>query len=80
MASAKQRIPTYHVVPRFDIAAKGGPLQLGTPVRELRTLKPIGHSPVTVPEVLLYEPVTQTGFSETRASLLEGQFGTVSSV
>ncbi|KAG4292644.1 hypothetical protein FPRO06_12132 [Fusarium proliferatum] len=58
---------TYHVVPRFDIAAKGGPLSLGTVVSDLKTLVPLnrGKSHVAVPSYLMYTPVLQTNFKDT---------------
>ncbi|KAF5602527.1 major facilitator superfamily mfs-1 [Fusarium pseudocircinatum] len=66
MASMNEPL-TYHVVPRFDIAAKGGPLSLGTVVGDLKTLVPLnrGKSHVTVPSYLMYAPVIQTNFKDT---------------
>jgi hypothetical protein len=76
MASEKKRVPTYHVVPRFDIAAKGGALELGTLVGDLLKLKPLNRRDrIPVPDDLAYTPVTHRGFRETRATLREGEFG-----
>jgi len=65
-------IPTYHVVPRFDIAAEDGPLTLGTIVDDLKLLVPLnrGQHPIAKP----YKPTTQIGFSETRAKIIGGGF------
>ncbi|KHN96552.1 uncharacterized protein MAM_05495 [Metarhizium album ARSEF 1941] len=73
MASANRRPLTYHVVPRFDIAADGGPLALGTVVSDLATLRPLNHGRhhVEVPDELLYAPVTQTNFKDTLAKVRE---------
>ncbi len=58
---------TYHVAPRFDIAAKGGPLKLGTVVADLATVVPLngGVFHLQVPDDLPYEPVIQTDFKDT---------------
>ncbi|KAI8634152.1 hypothetical protein F5Y19DRAFT_412140 [Xylariaceae sp. FL1651] len=66
MASSEQ-VLTYHVVPRFDIAAKGGPLALGTVVTDIKRLIPLnrGQFHVKVPEDLKYAPVIQTNFKDT---------------
>lgn len=58
---------TYHVVPRFDIAAKGGPLALGTVVTDIKRLVPLnrGENHVGIPEDLKYTPVTQKNFKDT---------------
>lgn len=61
---------TYHVVPRFDIAAKNGPLALGTIVADLSTLVPLNRGfRKDVPETLLYDPVTQSDFKSTLATV-----------
>jgi len=76
MASARKRILTYHVAPRFDIAAQGGPLELGTVVADLQRLRPLnrGHV-IPIHSELRYPPVPHTGFRETRSNLCEGEFG-----
>ncbi|KAL8375695.1 hypothetical protein RB595_007012 [Gaeumannomyces hyphopodioides] len=58
---------TYHVVPRFDIAAKGGPLALGTVVTDIKRLVPLNRQEfhVKVPQSLKYAPVNQTNFKDT---------------
>lgn len=73
MASISDSPPTYHIVPRFDIAAKGGALQLGTVVDSLRMLRPLNRGDiVSIPENLSYKPVTFNGFTETWSRLREG--------
>lgn len=69
-------ILTYHVVPRFDIAAKGGPLALGTIVTNLKRLVPLnrGSFHVEVPEDLKYMPVCQTQFKDTLIKAREANF------
>ncbi|KAI4612596.1 hypothetical protein J4E80_007330 [Alternaria sp. BMP 0032] len=66
MASIEE-VLTYHVVPRFDIAAKGGPLVLGTVVTDIKRLVPLnrGQFHVKVPKNLKYAPVTQKNFRDT---------------
>ncbi|KXH37601.1 hypothetical protein CSAL01_05794 [Colletotrichum salicis] len=59
MSSTTGAPPTYHVVPRFDIAAKGGALELGTHI-------------IPIPDGLKYTPVSQGGFIETQSRLREG--------
>jgi hypothetical protein len=67
MAPTDQEILTYHVVPRFDIPAKGGPLSLGTIVNDLKTLVPLNsrQNHVKVPDELIYAPVTHTDYKDT---------------
>lgn len=63
-------ILTYHVVPRFDMAAKNGPLALGTVVADLSKLVPLNRGfRKEVPETLLYDPVTQSDFKSTLATV-----------
>jgi hypothetical protein len=70
MAQSKAGTLTYHVVPRFDIAAKNGPLALGTIVADLSTLVPLNRGfRKDVPETLLYDPVTQSDFRNTLATV-----------
>lgn len=66
MASVDEPL-TYHVVPRFDLAAKGGPLALGTVVGDIKRLVPLnrGKSHTQVPSYLVYAPVLQTNFKDT---------------
>ncbi|OCK87153.1 uncharacterized protein K441DRAFT_671198 [Cenococcum geophilum 1.58] len=72
MASTDNGVLTYHVVPRFDIAAKGGPLALGIIVTDLKRLIPLNRKSLAeVPEELMYEPVTQTDFRDTLAKARE---------
>jgi hypothetical protein len=78
MASSKLRTPTYHVTPHFNIAATGGPLQLGTVVKDLFELAPLNKKEadrVPIPDDEIYPPTAQTGFCATRSQLLSGQFG-----
>ncbi|KAL7895846.1 hypothetical protein HDV63DRAFT_380779 [Trichoderma sp. SZMC 28014] len=65
--ASRNEILTYHVVPRFDIAAKGGPLALGTVVTDIKRLMPLnrGVFHVEVPKELQYTPVEQTNFKDT---------------
>jgi hypothetical protein len=76
MASTRRPPPTYHVVPRFDIAAKGGAIGLGTVVDNLLMLRPLNPGEIVpIPENLRYTPVTHAGFTETRSRLREGHCG-----
>ncbi|KAL8420548.1 hypothetical protein RB594_003364 [Gaeumannomyces avenae] len=76
MVSSRGPPPTYHVVPRFDIAAKGGALELGTVVDDLLMLRPLNREEiVTIPKKLSYAPVRHGGFSETHSRLREGHGG-----
>ncbi|KAJ3489096.1 hypothetical protein NLG97_g6065 [Lecanicillium saksenae] len=78
MASSKPRIPTYHVVPHFNIAATGGALRLGTVVKDLVELVPLNRREadfVPVPAEDVYSSTTQTSFHASRSQLLSGQFG-----
>ncbi|KAK0710126.1 hypothetical protein B0T26DRAFT_653287, partial [Lasiosphaeria miniovina] len=76
MASIRALPPTYHVVPRFDIAAQGGALELGTVVDSLLMLRPLNRGAVVpIPAKLRYAPTTQHGFAETRSRLREGHGG-----
>ncbi|KAK3361556.1 hypothetical protein B0T24DRAFT_599266 [Lasiosphaeria ovina] len=76
MASIRAPPPTYHVVPRFDIAAQGGALELGTVVDSLLMLRPLNRGAVVpIPAKLRYAPTTQSGFAETRSRLREGHGG-----
>ncbi|KAH0430330.1 hypothetical protein CcaCcLH18_07842 [Colletotrichum camelliae] len=73
MASDTESPPTYHVVPRFDIAAKGGALELGTVVDGLLTLRPLNREQIIpIRPGLRYTPVPTVGFTETRSRLREG--------
>ncbi|KAI3320649.1 hypothetical protein HD806DRAFT_505782 [Xylariaceae sp. AK1471] len=76
MASNDKEILTYHVVPRFDIAAEGGPLSLGTVIADLNFLRPLNRKPfhVKVPDDLKYTPVTQTDFKDTLAKARSANF------
>ncbi|KAJ2987332.1 hypothetical protein NUW58_g4565 [Xylaria curta] len=76
MAPNSKDILTYHVVPRFDIAAKGGPLSLGTVVFDLRFLTPLNRKPfhVKVPDDLMYAPVVHTDFKDTLARARSANF------
>lgn len=78
MASTNRGIKTYHVVPRFDIAANGGPLFLGAIFRDLKFLRPalnrLEEFRIKVPEQLKYTPISQAGFRETQAKIREGKF------
>lgn len=78
MASTDGRCKTYHVVPRFDLAAEGGQLFLGGVYQDLNILKPAINRRemhrLPIPEDLLYPSVSQKGFRETRASIREGSF------
>ncbi|KAM0551703.1 hypothetical protein ACHAPJ_008270 [Fusarium lateritium] len=67
MASLNQRVLTYHVVPRFDIPAKGGPLSLGTILSDLKRLVPLNRKFVIDPGDLAYTPVSQTDFKNSLA-------------
>lgn len=68
MASKGDEVLTYHVVPRFDIAAEGGPLSLGTILFELKYLTPLNRKfLVGIPDDLRYKPVTQTEYKDTLA-------------
>lgn len=76
MAPSADLRPTYHVVPRFDIAAKGGVLELGTVVDSLSRLRPLNRGQVVpLPENLRYQPVTHNSFTETWSRLREGHGG-----
>jgi len=76
MASTRRTPPTYHVVPRFDIAAKGGALELGTVVDSLLMLRPLNRGEIVpIPENLRYAPVPHAGFTGTRSRLREGHCG-----
>ncbi|XDG05177.1 hypothetical protein ABKA04_004792 [Annulohypoxylon sp. FPYF3050] len=78
MASSARRIYTYHVVPRFDIAAIGGALQLGIVLNNLLELVPLNKNEIDrnpVPKDIIYTPVNQAGFCETREKLKSGNFG-----
>lgn len=71
--SLDPRPPTYHVVPRFDIAAEGGALQLGTVVDSLSMLRPLNRGKVVpISENLRYKPVTYNSFTGTWSRLREG--------
>jgi hypothetical protein len=75
MASTKKIRLTYHVVPRFDIAAQGGPLSLGTIVADLGLLRPLNRGyHVKIPDNLIYPPVPQTNFKDTLAKVRELNF------
>lgn len=76
MASTGRDNKTYHVVPRFDMAAKGGPLFLGALFQNLEFRRPALNrlQPVEVRDELKYPSVPQTGFSETRSKIREGKF------
>lgn len=76
MASTNRGIKTYHVVPRFDMAAKGGPLFLGAVFPNLEFRRPALNRlhPVKVRDELKYPSVSQTGFQETRSRIREGKF------
>lgn len=76
MASADKNLLTYHVVPRFDIAAEGGPLSLGTIVYDLKRLIPLNRREfhIEVPEELKYTPVTQTDVKDTLRRAREANF------
>ncbi|KAF2685034.1 hypothetical protein K458DRAFT_417140 [Lentithecium fluviatile CBS 122367] len=78
MASTNRGIKTYHVVPRFDMAADGGPLFLGAIFRDLAFLRPAlnrqENTRIKVREELKYTPITQVGFRETQAKIREGSF------
>lgn len=68
-----RKIPTYHVVPRFDMAAKGGPLELGTVVNNLLKLRPLNRgSIIPIPPNLSYEPVKHHGVTEKWSHLQKG--------
>ncbi|KAL6413098.1 hypothetical protein AUP68_02596 [Ilyonectria robusta] len=69
MASNEDEVLTYHVVPRFDVAAEGGPLALGIILDDLKYLIPLNRKPflVDVPDELKYKPVTQTEYKDTLA-------------
>lgn len=76
MASTRRPPPTYHVVPRFDIAAQGGALELGTVVDSLLMLRPLNPGEIVpIPENLRYALVSHAGFTETRSRLHEGHCG-----
>jgi hypothetical protein len=73
MASVQEAQPLYHVVPRFDIVAKGGALELGTVVDSLLILRPLNRNKVVpIPDDLRYPPAEQGGFTQTRSRLREG--------
>lgn len=67
--------PTYHVVPRFDIATSHGALQLGTIVDDLVKLRPLNRNAIPSVARLAYRPVRHKGFSMTLTQLQEGQGG-----
>ncbi|RSL54892.1 hypothetical protein CEP54_009628 [Fusarium duplospermum] len=76
--TTKQRIPTFHVVPHFNFAAKGGALQLGRVYKDLLEMAPMNKKPehcVDVDEDEIYPPTTQSGFEATTSQLLTGEFG-----
>ncbi|OBR07652.1 Major facilitator superfamily mfs-1 [Colletotrichum higginsianum IMI 349063] len=76
MAPNSSPPPTYHVVPRFDIAAKGGALELGIVVEDLMTLRPLNReSVIPIRAGLRYPAVTHNGFAESRSRLREGHGG-----
>ncbi|RKL43933.1 hypothetical protein BFJ70_g4245 [Fusarium oxysporum] len=75
MASSQEKPPTYHVVPHFNIAAKGGSIQLGTVVNDLLMLEPLNRFSVIPPGRLCYPPVSHGGFTESRSRLREGSGG-----
>lgn len=57
--------PSYHVVPCFDIPAKGGPLQLGIVVDDLLSLRPLNRGAIClIPDSLRYEPTHRPGFHQ----------------
>ncbi|SPO05895.1 uncharacterized protein DNG_08584 [Cephalotrichum gorgonifer] len=73
MAPIRHPPPTYHIVPRFDIAAKGGVLELGTVLDDLLMLRPLNRGDIVpIPAKLRYPPVTHSGFTDTRSRLREG--------
>lgn len=74
MASTDHGVLTYHVVPRFDIAANGGALALGIIVTDLKHLTPLnrGKYLIEVPEELMYESVSQTDFKDALVKAREG--------
>ncbi|KAJ3532758.1 hypothetical protein NM208_g8292 [Fusarium decemcellulare] len=76
MASTNRGLKTYHVVPRFDIAAEGGELFLGAIFRDLKFLRPALNraNRVEVRDELKYPSVSQTGFRETRGKIRDGKF------
>lgn len=72
-SSKSYALPTYHVVPRFDIAAKGGPLELGTVVNSLQKLRPLNRGAIVpIPPSLSYEPVKHHGITEKWSHLRQG--------
>ncbi|KAH7175281.1 hypothetical protein EDB81DRAFT_895743 [Dactylonectria macrodidyma] len=76
MASTKSKLLTYHVVPRFDIAAVGGALQLGTVIEDLNNVRPVNHGHVIpIPDNVPYESTTGAGFHESHSRLLGGHAG-----
>lgn len=78
MATSKERPPTFHVVPHFNFAAKGGALQLGSVYKDLLEMAPMNKKPehrILVSEDEIYPPTTQDGFEVTRSKLLTGEFG-----
>ncbi|KAK2772559.1 hypothetical protein CKAH01_13939 [Colletotrichum kahawae] len=76
MVASTEPPATYHVVPRFDIAAKGGALELGTVVDGLLSLRPLNREQIIpIRPGLRYPPVTHVGFAETRSRLREGHGG-----
>lgn len=69
---------TYHVVPRFDIAALGGQLFLGAIFRDLElkqaALNRLQTNRIFIRQELRYTPVALTGFRETYSKVREGKF------
>lgn len=66
------------MVPHFNFAAVGGPLRLGTVVKDLLELRPLNKKEadyVPIPDDEIYPPTRQTGFRATRQQALSGQFG-----
>lgn len=77
MTSTNRGNKTYHVVPRFDIAADGGALFLGAIFQDLLFLRPslnrLEKNRTQIREELLYTPVSQTGFREMMTRIREGK-------
>ena len=70
-------VPTYHLVPRFDIkpAAAGGRIDLGSLIEDLDTLKPIdAENRVPIPQDQL-ECDHKWGVTVTRTKVRKGEYG-----
>lgn len=71
MASTLRGTKTYHHVPRFDMAADGGPLFLGAIFQDLKFQRPAlnrdANDRVEVRHELMYKPVTLKDFRESLA-------------